>query len=46
MTVTTDKPGMDCERICLIPMVPPIACSIGWDTSVSTRLDENPGDSV
>ena len=46
MTVTTESPGIDCDRVCLIPIVPDIACSIGLDTSVSTKLDENPGASV
>ena len=42
----TDSPGIDCERICLTPIVPEIACSIGFETNVSTSDDENPGASV
>ena len=44
--VTTDSPGMDCDLICFIPIVPPITCSIGLETNVSTKSDEKPGDSV
>ncbi len=46
ITVTTDSPGMDCDLIWLIPIVPAIACSIGLVTRDSTKSDENPGDSV
>ena len=46
ITVTTERPGIDWDLICLMPIVPDIAFSIGLLTSVSTRLDEKPGDSV
>lgn len=46
MTVTTERPGMDWERICLMPIVPDTITSIGRVTNFSTKSDENPGDSV
>ena len=46
MTVTIDKPGMDCERISRIPTVPAILVSMGCVTRVSTNSADKPGDSV
>ena len=46
ITVTTESPGIDCERISSMPTVPEMLCSIGWLTNDSTRSVESPGASV
>ena len=44
--VTTDSPGIDCERSEVIPASPPIACSTGRVTCASTAAACSPGASV
>jgi len=45
-TLTTDSPGMDCERTISTPEVPASAASIGWVTCNSTSSADRPGASA
>ena len=46
MTVTIESPGIDWERMLLIPTDPAMLLSIGWLTKLSTNSADSPGDSV